>query len=394
MPSRDLLFLSHCVPYPPDKGERIRAYHEIRRLSQTYRIHLFCFDRDGVAEQARDFFKEYCATAYVEPMAPRTALLKSMVRFLAGDCLNRRYYGSATVARQAERIASEVKPAAAVAYSAVMAQHVPPGVPYLLDMLDVDSEKWLSYAQRRWPSAAYGVEAVRLRRFEVEVARRAVLTLFTTATEEALFRGFAPAGIPTAFMENGVDFEYFDPEATCTSALAGRRYAVFVGSMNYYPNVDAVAHFVEDVLPLLRRRDPAFQFIIVGRNPGRDVLRWSGVPGVEITGGVPDVRPYLRWAAYMAVPFRIARGIQNKVLEALAMGKPVLASDAICRTFGQEVPHGVRRCASPADYDRETATLSAAGPIFDASIRQAARARFEWESVTGVLMRALQCAAL
>ena len=153
---------------------------------------------------------------------------------------------------------------------------------------------------------------------------------------------------------------------------------MFVGSMEYYPNVEACDWFAKSVTPQLRRRWPDLEFFIVGRNPARAVRNLAKLPGVVVTGGVPDVRPYLACARSVVAPLKIARGIQNKVLEALAMGKLVHASPAVAKTFGAALPKGVLVCASEADYAREISAVAGTLSSADPETRQSVKSRFSW----------------
>ena len=379
----DILFLSHCVPNPPDKGERIRAHHEIRHLASRYRVHLAAFARGREQLEAAREMAGGCASLYVEPLRPRVALGAAAVRFALGGSLTMSFYGSRRMRRHIGELTRTVPLKATVAYSTAMAQYAPAGVPLLLDMVDVDSEKWFQYARLRRPSFPYALEGRRLRRHECRYAAQARRTLLATEQERALLASFAGA-VSTGCVENGVDLARFDPAAVPALAeLAGRRILVFVGAMDYYPNRDAVIWFGDRVLPALRRRDPALEFFIVGSSPAADVVRLAAGDGIAVTGSVPDVRPYLAAAAAFVAPLRIARGIQNKVLEALAMGKPVLASGAVCDTFGAELPAGLTRCETEQDYHEALGRLPA-GHDPD-RIREAARGRFSWEKNMSLL---------
>jgi glycosyltransferase involved in cell wall biosynthesis len=148
--------------------------------------------------------------------------------------------------------------------------------------------------------------------------------------------------------------------------------------MDYFPNADACCWFAECVFGRLRASHPGLEFLIVGRDPARAVRRLERIPGVVVTGEVPDVRPYLAGARSMVAPLRIARGVQNKVLEALAMGKRVHASPAVASTFGEHLPEGIAVCHSEAEYIREYA-VAASLPSCDPTIRRAARLRFSWD---------------
>ena len=382
----EILFVSHCVPNPPNKGEKIRAFHAFNALCRDFRVHLACFARN--AEEIDDAHRlaGQCASVYVQPIST-AALPAAAVRFALGGCLNFAFYSSRPLHQYVDDLARRVPLRAGVAFSVVMAPYVPPAIPCILDMLDVDSEKWYQYAQARWPAFPYRLEAKRLRREEIRWARSSVQTIFTTRNEEKLFQNFAP-DIPTSYMENGVDMEYFDPAQTPTvEDLARRQYVTFIGTMDYWPNIDAARWFAMRVLPELRQKNPQMEFFIVGRKPHKSVLALAGRPGVHVTGAVADIRGYLKHARAVVTPLRIARGIQNKVLEALAMGKPVFGSSAVCRTFGSDIPTGIIACDSAQAYVQH---LSAGDWMADSpAVRQALLPRFDWSTNLQVLRGAV-----
>jgi glycosyltransferase involved in cell wall biosynthesis len=267
-----------------------------------------------------------------------------------------------------------------------MAPYAPRQLPLLFDMLDVDSEKWLWYAQSRRPGFLFRLEAQRLRRWETYWSMAAQGTVLTTQNEESLLRSFAPQAL-TCFMENGVDSEYFDGVARpLPSGLKGRRFVVFVGTMDYHPNIEAVQWFANRVLPGLRRQDTRIEFLIVGRNPAKAVWNLARLDGVTIAADVPDTRPYLAHARAIVAPLSMARGIQNKVLEALAMGRAVFASTAVCETFGKSVPAGVFCCASAAEFVDRVSKGSTAEPHCDTGIRAEACRRFSWRKNVEVII--------
>ena len=386
----DILFASHCVPNPPNKGEKIRAFHSVNALCKDFRVHLACLARNAEEVSAAQELSDRCASVYAQPISA-VALPAAAVRFALGGCLNFAYFHSRPMLQYLDDLARRVPLQAGVAFSAVMAPYVPSHVPCILDMQDVDSEKWYEYAKSRRPALPYRMEAKRLRQEEIRWARSAVRTIFTTRNEEKLFQSFAP-DVSTTYMENGVDFEYFDPARTpAVEDLARRQYVVFTGTMDYWPNIDAAQWFATRVLPELRRKCPQMEFYIVGRNPDKPVLALAGRPGVHVTGTVADIRSYLKHAQAVVTPLRIARGIQNKVLEALAMGRPVLVSTEVARTFGADVPSGMIACDLEQAYVHH---LSAGKWIADSpEVRQALLRRFSWSTNLQVLRGAVADAA-
>jgi sugar transferase (PEP-CTERM/EpsH1 system associated) len=214
-----------------------------------------------------------------------------------------------------------------------MAQYVL-GLPQLrcfVDFVDMDSEKWGEYAARRtWPaSAVYAREARRLLAYERNVAGQVESSIFVTDLEAQTFRAKATGAARVVAVGNGVDTDYFAPSPDYPSPFApGERPIVFTGAMDYWPNIDAVTWFAGEVLPELIRRDSSVCFYVVGMNPPAAVRALANHPGTTVTGRVDDVRPYLQHAAVVVAPLRVARGIQNKVLEAMAMAKPVVITAA------------------------------------------------------------------
>jgi sugar transferase (PEP-CTERM/EpsH1 system associated) len=365
-----ILYLSHCVPNPPDKGEKIRAYHVLKHLSRTHAVRVVCFARSEAEVAAAQELQATCSSVYVERLRPAVALTRAAVRFGAGSCLTLSYYESAGMKAYVDSLP---RPEVTVAYSTAMAQYAPDEVPLLLDMTDVDSEKWFGYARTRRFGWVYAMEGRRLRSKEAEWARRAEATTVVTEAEAALLRSIVPDATIRC-SGNGVDFDTFDPERTPhLPELEGRRFLVFLGAMGYHPNIDAVCWFSREVFPELRRRNPGLEFLIVGRDPARAVRRLSEQAGVSVVGTVPDVRPYLAGSLAVVAPLRIARGVQNKVLEALAMGKRVMASTAVCETFGGNLPDGLVQCESVAEY------AGYDGAPADGPIRRRASEQFRWE---------------
>lgn len=346
----EILFLSHCVPYPPNKGEKIRAFQEITALSEHHRVHLACFARGGVELKDAQKLKDRCASVYAEVRPFSRALTLAAIQFLFGRSLNITFYKSRSMQLYVERLAAAMPLSATVAYALPMVPYAPQEVPVLFDMQDVDSEKWLQYGAVKRFGVLYRIEARRIRQHEVRHTLKSESTFLTARQETALLNTIVP-GAAIECMENGVDFEYFDPARTALlPELEHSRFIVFVGTMDYYPNIDAAVWFATEILPEIRRADPTAEFYVVGNNPTSSVRRLDHIPGVTVTGGVPDVRPYVLQARAVVAPLRLARGIQNKVLEALVLGRAVFATSAVCRTFGDEVPGAVVRCDSKQEF--------------------------------------------
>ncbi|WP_324780149.1 TIGR03087 family PEP-CTERM/XrtA system glycosyltransferase [Thiobacillus sedimenti] len=329
--SEGLLFLAHRIPYPPNKGDKIRSFHLLRHLSTRYRVHLGAFVDDPADWQYREALRPYCASVRLVPLHPRRARLASLAGLLTGEALTLPYYRSGALRRWAAALAADGTVTRGLAFSSAMAQFMPPGLARrVLDMVDVDSDKWTQYAPtQRWPlSWLYAREGRKLAAWEARVAGCFDATLLVSPAEAALLRQRVPAACDRiGVFENGVDAEYFSPVRDYPDPYAaGQISVVFTGAMDYWPNVDAVSWFAERVFPAVREAVPSAQFTIVGSRPAEDVLALARQPGVVVTGSVPDVRPWLAHAACAVAPLRIARGVQNKVLEAMAMARPVVVT--------------------------------------------------------------------
>ncbi|MDX1982291.1 MAG: TIGR03087 family PEP-CTERM/XrtA system glycosyltransferase [Bryobacteraceae bacterium] len=385
-----VLFLSHCVPNPPDKGEKIRAHHVVMELARHFEVHLVAFARGPGDLEAARALESRCASVRVAVLSSRWALLRAGLQFAAGKSLMMSYYGGAALHAQVAEAVRSAPPDVTVAFSGAMAQYAPEGTPLVLDMTDVDSEKWLDYGKLRFGGPLYRMEGRRLREQEIRYANRAHCTFLATDAERALLSGIVPSADVRAF-ENGVALDYFDP-ARVLAEHRGRPYLAFVGVMDYFPNVDGVCWFAREVMPDVRRNSDLQEFVVVGRNPAPAVRRLHGADGVTVTGSVADVRPYLAGASAVVAPLRLARGIQNKVLEALAMNKVVFASREVCRTFGERVPAGVVACGSANEFAAAIARWRNE-PETALDIRGAAAGRFRWDRQVDKLAEAIRSAS-
>jgi sugar transferase (PEP-CTERM/EpsH1 system associated) len=376
----EILYISHCVPWPPDKGERIRAHYSLRALMERHQVHLACLARSEREAAASSDLRARCASVRIEVLRKWPAMLRGLARFALGGCLTAAFYDNGALRAHVRAVTESHHVGAAVVLSSAMAPYVPDGLPFLADWGDVDSEKWLQYSRLRGLGFVQRLEAGRLRKIERDYALRSRRTFLTTPNEVALFRRIAPEA-RVACSGNGVDTTAFDPDAAFAvpDDLRRRKFLVFVGVLDYFPNSDGVCRFAETVFPALRRSDPALELFLVGRDPAPSVERLARLDGVTVTGAVDDVRPYLAASRAVVVPLRIARGIQNKVLEALAMGKRVLASEEVCATFAPDLPPGVIRCASADDYVRAASEMPATAAA-DLEIAAAARHRFGWSA--------------
>jgi len=392
----NLLYLAHRIPFPPNKGDKIRSFHQVKYLSRNHRIHLACFVDDPQDINHVESLKEYCADVRAVPLGSAAARLRSVLA-LAGEMpLSVAYYSSHAMRSHVRSILRSVPIDAALIFSSSMAQFIleAKGIRKVMDFVDVDSEKWLQYSNRfGFPKAnLYRLEGRRLARYEERVARSVDLSVFVTEEEKKLF-GDRFHGTRLQAIHNGVDLEYFSAGKASYADNGVPPKLVFVGAMDYFPNVEAVQYFASEILPSIRREVPEVEFEIVGRNPASPVQDLKNRdPKIHVRGTVPDVRPFLASATLSVAPLRIARGVQNKVLEAMAMGVPVVATqeafEGILATPGRDLVVTTR----PEEFAAETVRLLR-DPIARERLGRSGKAlieaRYGWEDSIATLERAI-----
>ena len=397
----NLLYLVHRLPYPPNKGDKVRSYHLLKHLAARHRVFLGTFIDDPQDEAYVDKLPEFCADMHIARISPRTARIRSLAGLLGNEALTLPYYRNAGLQDWVERTLREQKIDAAVIFSSAMAQYVQ-GVPdlrTLVDFVDMDSAKWTQYAaNHRWPmSWLYRREGARLLAFERAVAQRATHSFFVTENETELFFRSAPEckGRVDA-MCNGVDAEFFSPVHAFPSPYpSGEIPLVFTGAMDYWPNIDAVTWFATEILPQMLQRRPDLKFYIVGRSPTPAVMALAG-ERVVVTGTVDDVRPYLQHARVVVAPLRLARGIQNKVLEAMAMGVPVVASQECSEPVDAVPERDFLTAGTVEDYQRQIECLLQSPDRADAmgkAAREQVLARYSWDAHLSNIDRYLEASS-
>jgi len=396
----NLLYLVHRLPYPPNKGDKVRSFHLLRHLAAKHRIFLGTFIDDPADEAYVEKLPEFCAGMHIVRMSPGMAKIRSLSGLLSNEALTLPYYRNAGLQAWVNRTIQDEKIDAAIIFSSAMAQYVEghPRLSTLVDFCDVDSAKWTQYApNHRWPfSWIYRREGERLLAFERKIAASTDHSFFVTENEVELFLHSAPeCREKVSPMCNGVDSYFFSPEHDLVSPFSADEVPlVFTGAMDYWPNIDAVKWFAEEILPRLLPRWPNLRFYIVGRSPTPAVQELAG-ERVVVTGTVPDVRPYLRHACVVVAPLRVARGIQNKVLEAMAMGLPVVVAKG-CGEAVDAVPERDLLLADDTEDHVRQITALLDSPERRAEVGQAARRqvvlRYSWDAHLSIIDQYLESA--
>lgn len=323
----NVLFVVHRFPHPPDKGDRIRAFHLLEHLARKCRLHVACLAHEPFAADSLAALDDLCAGLEVIPHGRFGKLARAARSLASGRTATEGAFQSPELRNVLLDWSRSIRFDACLASASSVAPYLRleplRRTPAVVDLVDVDSRKWLDYgAASRGPSAwLYRLEGSRLARLEAEILRWAHAVTLVSEAEAGLLRSVSAEGDVRA-IPNGVDLDYF----RAIDARVDPESCVFVGQLDYKPNVDGASWFCREVWPRLRSRRPGAEVRLVGRRPIAAVERLGELPGVKLVGEVPDVRPHVASAAVVIAPLRIARGIQNKVLEALAMDKAVVGT--------------------------------------------------------------------
>ncbi|MEZ5654138.1 MAG: TIGR03087 family PEP-CTERM/XrtA system glycosyltransferase [Burkholderiaceae bacterium] len=405
-----ILLLTHRLPLPPNRGDKIRSYHLLRHLAARHQVAVAC-----PIDDARDLahlpaLAEICEQVLSVRIDGGLAKLRWPQAFVRGEAISAVHFHSAELQAQIDDLLDRTAFDAVFCYSAPMANYVFRSrhrerllgqTTLLADLIDVDSEKWADYAASARPpvSWVYRRESAQLARLEAEIVARFDAVYLTTADEVGLLRGRLPDSRTVQVLANGVDLAFYD-RARAPAPPAGRPPGpaiVFTGVMDYAPNVDAVCWFADEILPAVRRRVRDAHFVIVGSRPNAAVQALAGRAAVTVTGFVDDVRGDLAAAAVCVAPLRIARGVQNKVLEAMAMAQPVVCTSAAATGIDVLPGRDLFVADDPAGFADKVCELLGDRALA-ARAGDAARAFVErhhrWEANLAVLDRVLPVAAV
>jgi sugar transferase (PEP-CTERM/EpsH1 system associated) len=376
-----ILFLSQRVPYPPNRGDKITTWRLVERMKRRHEVRCVAFAHDDADVQAAAELTRLGAPTTALRIDLRRTKLASLPLLLTGKPLTLGAYGS----RELQRVVDELAPSCQVgyAYSSSMGAFLEPHtrLKRVMHFAELDSDKWRQYAERsKWPmSWVYAREHRTLLEFERRIAASFDENVLCTPLEQQVFEREIP-GPRSLVLRNGVDLAHYQPKPE----LAEPEHLVFVGVMDYLPNIDGCVWFVNEILPRLRAKRPGVRFTIVGSRPTDEVKALASHPGVAVTGFVDDPREFLARAAVSVAPLRIARGIQNKVLEGLAMGLPVVGTTSA--TQGVEGEPG-RDFLLANTVDEQVAAIERllADPQFAHSLgrrgRQFVEDKYDWERV-------------
>lgn len=386
---RDLLFLAHRIPFPPDKGDKIRSFHFLRGLSQHFRVHLGAFVDDPLDFRHAARLEPYCASLYLPRLRPWVGQLRGLPSTVRGAPLSLARYEHARFARWVSQTLRQKPVSHVFAFSSAVGRYglsdAPRPLRRIMDFVDVDSEKWRQYAQQSGGAMrrVYDREYRTLAAEEARLARAYDASVLVSPEEAELFRRQNPESAERIHaVSNGVDTAYFDPRRLYPSPFAaGSLTVVFTGAMDYQANVDGMSWFCAEVWPRVRAAVPAAELYIVGQRPVAAVHALARrFEGVTVTGRVPDVRPYLANANVVCAPLRVARGVQNKVLEALAMERQVVGTSAAWEGLGMFNQNVGERVDESAAFARAVIARLSGAAESSTTGRCMVRERFSWDS--------------
>lgn len=321
-----ILFACHRLPYPPKRGGKIRPFNIIRHFAeQGHRVTVGSLARSDEELEEGQGLRDYCDKLLVGSIGKWSAVAQMVARLPTTAPSTMGYFYSAALHKDMrDEIASgEYDLVFVHCSSASQYMRSQSGIPSILDFGDMDSQKWLDYSSFKPQPLALGywLEGTKLEREERRLAGQFDVCTCTTKAELEFLNGMEAARY-TSWFPNGVDTEFFAPD----DELYDPNEICFIGRMDYYPNQQAMVNFCGKILPEIQISRPATTLTIVGADPSSEIRALGSMPGVTVTGTVDDVRSYVRRAALSVAPLAIARGTQNKILESMAMGVPVVAS--------------------------------------------------------------------
>lgn len=348
----NILYVCHRFPFPPKRGGKIRPFNMIRHLSASgHQVTVCSLARSPEEAEEGRGIAPHCADFEMAQVSNPVQTLRMVVRLPLRTPSSMGYFYSPTLAQRVRRRLGEQKWDLIFVHCSSVAQYVEhiTDVPKILDFGDMDSQKWLEYANYKpFPlSLGYRFEGAKMLAAEKRLAGRFDLCTATTRAEWETLDGYG-TGVASDWFPNGVDADFFCPSGEPYDADT----ISFIGRMDYYPNQECMARFCEQIWPLLKVRRPNMKLLIVGADPSPEMRKLGDLPGVTVTGSVPDVRPFIRQSALMVAPLNIARGTQNKILEAMAMGVPVVTSSIAAGGVDAESVQHFLVADTPEEYAR------------------------------------------
>lgn len=340
---KKILYLSHRIPYPPNKGDKIRSFNEIKYLSKRYDVDLITLADDPGDLKYKKDLKKYCRHVEVFPLNTIKAKIKGFLSLVTGNSITQGYFYLKAFQNMYNQWTFQESYHIVICFSSPMAEYVfkapqekKPAHTLIMDFCDLDSDKWRQYVQKVFfPfNLLYQLEAVRLLTFEKKINRTFDHSIFVSSVEAGLFKTYYPQARSLDVVANGVDHDYFNPDLFNAEEKDNAMIVGFFGAMDYYANVDGALWFANHIWPLIKKQIPQALFFIVGSNPDPKLKALESDSSIKTTGFVEDIREYYHKTSVCVVPLRIARGVQNKVLEAMSMGRAIVSTSPAVQGIG------------------------------------------------------------
>jgi sugar transferase (PEP-CTERM/EpsH1 system associated) len=344
-----ILYICHRFPFPPARGGKIRPFNMIKHLSRKHEVVVASLVRSPREAEAGQGLSRHCSDFMMAKVTASSAWARMVMRLPTLQPSSMGYFYSPSLARRIDERLRDGHFDLIFVHCSSVAPYVSglSGIPKILDFGDMDSQKWLDYRHfKPFPlSLGYWLEGRKMEAAEKALARRFDLCTCTTKAELETLRQFH-VPVQMDWFPNGVDSEFFSPGDMPYDADA----ISFVGRMDYFPNQQAMQFFANEVFPRIRERRPTATLTIIGAEPSADIRRLASREGVAVTGTVPDVRDHVRRSAVSVAPLMIARGTQNKIIECMAMGVPVVASPAAAGGVDAVPGEHLQVARTPDDY--------------------------------------------
>ncbi|MGE3690751.1 MAG: TIGR03087 family PEP-CTERM/XrtA system glycosyltransferase [Novosphingobium sp.] len=387
---REILFISHRIPFPPDRGDKIRSHNILKRLVRIAPVHVATFADDD-ADTGEEVELASLAASYRLVRRTKPLALAGLQALAKGAPISLKAFYDVHLAEYVEEVLAKRQISTIYVFSGQMGQYVPDGFEgrVVVDFVDADSAKFAAYARNEWGPArwVHAREAKLLRAEEARLAMRADVSLLVSPAETEEFISQLPAGVADRVdvrsLANGIDSDFFHPRAVDAEPRMlefPHPRLIFTGQMDYKPNIAAALRVADRILPLIRQHMPEATFHVVGRNPSASLLARDGIGGVHVWGRVEDIRCWLKGANLAIVPLEIARGVQNKVLEAMAMALPIVLSPGAATGIGAQ--HGKHFAVADSDEDLARAAMELLSSLKLAQARGLAARRFASEKAT------------
>jgi hypothetical protein len=382
-----ILYICHRFPFPPNRGGKIRPFNVIKHLHQNHEVTVASVTQTAREEREAQGLAPYCSRYLSARVDAFQQVPRILTHIPTQEPASMGYFYSRALERQIAAFLRQTPVDLIMVHCSSVAPYVASvtGIPKILDFGDMDSQKWFDYSRRRaFPlNVGYWIEGRKLMRSEVRLSQQFDVCTTTTKAELEILRSYG-ACAETDWYPNGIDGEYFKPGGE----LHDPNLITFLGRMDYYPNRECMLDFCRNTLPLIRMCNPKARLQIVGADPSFEIKRLGELPGVTVTGSVSDVRPYLHRSAVMVAPLNIAHGTQNKVLEAMAAGVPVVCSELCAHGVDATPGKHLITARNPHEYN-EAINYLMTDPDARRRLSQAAREHVLQAHPWGASMRRL-----